>query len=164
MIDLKDLRENPDKYRKGAKLKNVTVDVDAILKADQQRLAAQQEFEQLRSEQNKASQEIGKLKDANEKKAAIARVGELKGKVKDAEDRAKALESELTPLLLKVPQPPDSDVPVGKDAADNVVLYRWGEPKKFSFKPKTHIELGEALGLLDFERGVRLAGSRSYFL
>ena len=84
--------------------------------------------------------------------------------MKEAEDRSKALEGELMPLLLKVPQPPDEDVPVGKDAADNVVLYRWGEPKKFSFKPKSHIEIGEALGLFDFERGVRLAGSRSYFL
>lgn len=164
MIDIKDLRDNPEKYRKGAKLKGITVDVDAILRADQQRLEAQQEFERLRSEQNKASQEIGKLKDPNEKKAAIARMGEAKGKVKDAEDRAKALEAELTPLLLKVPQPPDEDVPVGKDAADNVVLYRWGEPKKFSFKPKSHTELGEALGLMDFKRGVELAGSRSYFL
>jgi seryl-tRNA synthetase len=164
MIDIKDLRENPDKYRKGAKLKNMPVDVDAILRVDQQRLEAQQEFERLRSEQNKASQEIGKLKDPNEKKAAIARMGEAKGKVKDAEDRAKALDAELTPLLLKVPQPPDDDVPVGKDAADNVVLYRWGEPKKFSFKPKTHLELGESLGLMDFKRGVDIAGSRSYFL
>ncbi len=67
-------------------------------------------------------------------------------------------------LLLQVPQPPDSDVPVGKDAGDNVVAYKWGEPRKFEFKPKSHIELGEKLGLLDFARGVRLAGSRSFFL
>lgn len=164
MIDIKDLRDNPDKYRKGAKLKGITVDVDAILKADQQRLEAQQEFERLRAEQNKGSQEIAKLKDPNEKKAAIARMGDLRNKVKEAEERAKAVEAELMPLLLKVPQPPDEDVPVGKDAADNVVLYRWGEPKKFSFKPKSHIEIGEGLGLLDFKRGVDLAGSRSYFL
>src|SRR5690242_10751692 len=112
MIDIKDLRDNPDKYRKGAKLKNIAVDVDAILKADQQRLEAQQEFERLRAEQNKASQEIGKIKDPNEKKAAIARMGEAKGKVQEAEQRAKAIEAELTPMLLKVPQPPDDDVPV----------------------------------------------------
>jgi len=63
-----------------------------------------------------------------------------------------------------VPQPPDDDVPVGKDASENVVLYRWGSPRKFEFKPKSHIELGETLDLFDFGAGVRLAGSRSYFL
>ena len=76
----------------------------------------------------------------------------------------KAAEALLTPLLLQVPQPPDPDVPVGRDASENVVLYRWGTPRKFEFKPKSHIELGEALDLLDFPAGVRLAGSRSYFL
>ncbi len=65
---------------------------------------------------------------------------------------------------MQVPQPADSDVPVGKDASDNVVLYRWGQPRKFDFKPKNHIELSEKLGLINFEAGVRLAGSRSYFL
>ena len=76
----------------------------------------------------------------------------------------KAAEAAVQPLLLQVPQPPDADVPVGKDASENVVLYRWGQPRKFEFKPKSHIELGEALGILDFEAGVQLAGSRSYFL
>jgi seryl-tRNA synthetase len=164
MIDLKDLRDNPDKYRQGAKLKNVTVDIDAILSLDAQWLKAQQEFERTRAEQNQASQAIGKLKDPTEKQAAIAKVAGLKETVKQAEGRAAAAEAAVLPLLLQVPQPPDSDVPVGKDAADNVVSYKWGEPRKFEFKPKSHIELGEKLGLLDFARGVRLAGSRSFFL
>jgi seryl-tRNA synthetase len=138
--------------------------VDAIVRTDEQRVAAQREFERLRTEQNEASKQIGKLKDASEKQAAIARVGDLKARVKDAEERMKSAEAQLTPLLLQVPQPPDDDVPVGKDASENVVLYRWGTPRKFEFKPKSHIELGEALDLFDFEAGVRLAGSRSYFL
>jgi seryl-tRNA synthetase len=164
MIDLKDLRENPDKYRLGAERKRMSVDIDALLKQDEARVAAQKEFETLRAEQNKASGEIARIKDPAEKKAAIARMQELKASVKEAEDRAKAAEAAVLPLLLTIPQPPDDDVPVGKDAGDNVVLYRWGEPRKFTFKPRSHIELGEKLGLLDFERGVRLAGSRSYFL
>ena len=164
MVDLKDLRENPDKYRRGAERKNVRVDVDAILRADESRVAAQREFERLRTEQNDASKQISKLKDAGEKQAAIARVGDLKAKVKDAEDRMKAAEAELQPLLLQVPQPPDDDVPVGKDASENVVLYRWGSPRKFEFKPKSHLELGKALDIIDFDAGVRLSGSRSYFL
>ncbi|MGA2498578.1 MAG: serine--tRNA ligase [Tepidisphaeraceae bacterium] len=164
MIDLKDLRDNPDKYRRGAQLKNVTVDIDAILQKDKDRVAAQQEFEKFRAEQNVASKEIGRLKDPAEKQAAIARVGHLKISVKSAEERTKALDAELELMALRVPQPPDADVPVGKDAADNIVLYKHGEPRKFSFKPKSHIELGEKLHLLDFGRGVSIAGSRSYFL
>lgn len=164
MIDLKDLRDNPEKYRKGAALKNVTVDIEAILEKDKLRIAAQQEFEKYRSEQNNASKEIGKLKDPAAKQQAIALVGELKNKVKEAEEKQKAIEADLEALALRVPQPPDDDVPVGKDASDNKVLYTWGTPKTFTFKPKSHIEIGEKLGLLDFKRGVNLAGSRSYFL
>ena len=164
MVDLKDLRENPQKYRKGAELKGVRVDIDALLKTDEQRLAAQREFEKLRSEQNEASQQIGKIKDPAEKQAAIARAGELRNRVKEPEARMKELETQVNTLLLQVPQPPDDDVPPGKDATQNVVMYRWGQPRKFEFKPKSHIELGEKLGILNFEAGVRLSGTRSYFL
>jgi seryl-tRNA synthetase len=164
MIDVKDLRENPDKYRRGASLKNVTVDIDTILMLDESRLKSQREFEAARAEQNQASQAIGKLRDPAEKQAAIAKVAGLRDTVKSSEEKAKALEAQIQPLLLQVPQPPDDDVPVGKDAADNVVARKWGEPRNFDFAPKSHIELGEKLGLFDFPRGARLAGSRSYFL
>jgi len=164
MVDLKDLRENPQRYRRGAELKGVRLDFDALLDADQQRLSAQKEFERYRGEQNDASRQIGRIKDASEKQAAINRVADLKTKVKDAEERMKAAESRLDGLLLQVPQPPDEDVPVGKDAGENVVLYRWGQPRKFEFKPQSHIELGKGLDIIDFEAGVNLAGTRSYFL
>jgi len=164
MVDLKDLRENPDKYRRGAERKNVRVDVDAILRADEQRVSAQKEFERLRTEQNEASKLIGKAKDASERDNLKLKAADLKPRVKDAEDRMKAAEASLLPLLLQVPQPPDDDVPVGRDASENVVLYRWGTPRKFEFKPRGHIELGKALDILDFDAGVRLAGTRSYFL
>lgn len=164
MIDLKDLRENPEKYRRGAQLKNVSVDIDAILAKEQERISTQQEFERLRSEQKTVSEGIGKLKDAEERKAAVARAGDLKGRVKEAEERARNAESAVQQLVLRVPQPPDADVPVGKDASDNQVMYKWGEPRQFPFKPRSHLELGERLGLLDFKRGVEIAGSRSYFL
>jgi len=164
MIDIKDLRENPDKYRTGAQKKNVGVDIDRIIALDDQRIRAQQTFEKFRSEQNEASKQIGKIQDAAEKQAAIKKMAGTRDKVKQAEEQMKSAEAELATLLLQVPQPPDEDVPVGKDATDNVVLYRWGEPRKFDFSPKSHIELGQSLDILDFEAGVRLAGSRSYFL
>ncbi len=164
MVDLKDLRENPDKYRRGAELKGVKVEIDEILRFEADRLEAQKEFEKARAEQNEASKQISQLKDAASKQAAIARVGEIKSLVKLAEERAKAMEAALLPLLLQVPQPPDDDVPVGKDATQNVVLYHWGQPRKFEFKPLNHLELGEKLDIIDFAAGVRIAGTRSYFL
>jgi seryl-tRNA synthetase len=164
MVDLKDLRENPEKYRRGAELKGARVDIDAILRADEQARSAQRQFEQFRAEQNEASKLIGQTKEPAEKQSRIARVGELKEQVKSSEEHWKAASAGLDKLLLQVPQPPDDDVPAGKDASENVVLYRWGQPRKFEFKPKSHLELGEALGILDFAAGVRLSGTRSYFL
>ena len=164
MIDIKDLRENPDKYRHGAKLKNASVDIDAILTLDKARVSHQQEFERARAEQNQASAAIGKIKDATQRQDAITKAGGLRDQVKALEEKAKAAEAQLQPLLLQIPQPPDDDVPIGKDSADNVTAYKWGEPRKFDFPLKSHLEIGEKLGLLDFPRGVRLAGSRSYFL
>jgi seryl-tRNA synthetase len=164
MVDLKDLREHPDKYRRDAELKGVAVPFDQILEADSRRLGAQQEFEKLRNEQNEASKLIGRLKDPAEKQAAIAKMGELKDRVKQADERARAAESELEPLLLQVPQPPDDDVPIGKDVSANILARTWGTPRKFEFKPKGHIELAEALGIVDFEAAAAIAGSRSYFL
>ncbi len=164
MIDLKDLRENSEKYRRGAELKGVDVDIAGILRLDETRGVAQKEFEKLRAEQNEAGKEVAKIKDSAQKQAAIARMAELKAKVREAEERSRAADAALQPLLLRVPQPPDPDVPAGKDASENVVLYRWGQARKFDFKPLTHIELGEALDILDFEAGARIAGARSYFL
>jgi seryl-tRNA synthetase len=164
MIDIKDLRDDPEKYRKAAKLKRMNVDVDAVLEVASRASHAQQEFEQLRAQQNEASKEIGRLKDPKEKQAAIAKVGELKNRVKEAEEKWKLAENQLRPLLLQLPQPPDEEVPVGKDDTENVQIKQWGEVRKFDFPAKDHVELGQKLGLIDIERGVKLAGSRSYVL
>ncbi|HMB96693.1 MAG TPA: hypothetical protein VKK61_11690, partial [Tepidisphaeraceae bacterium] len=114
MIDLKDLREHPEKYRKAVELKRMSVDIAAALDVDSRTLSAQQEFERLRAEQNEASKQIGKLKDPAAKQEAIAKVASLKTSVKEAEDRWKAAQAQLDPLLLQIPQPPDDDVPIGK--------------------------------------------------
>ena len=164
MIDLKDLRENPDKYRRGAELKRCDVSaVDAAIEADRRRVEAQQEHDRLRAEQNAAGKDVGKLK-ADEKQAAIARLGELKTRVKAAEERQRKAEAEMEEAALKIPLPPDEDVPVGKDETENVILRYVGEPRRFDFEPKDHITLAQSLGLADFEAGVRIAGSRSYVL
>ncbi|MGD1276901.1 MAG: serine--tRNA ligase [Tepidisphaeraceae bacterium] len=164
MIDIKLLRENPEKYRRAAELKKIQVDVAAVLDLDSALLKLQQEFEKLRAEQNEASKQIGRLKDPDQKQAAIAKVSALKDQVKQAEQRWKSAEAQLRPLLLQVPQPPDEDVPLGKDDSENVEIKRWGEVRPFDFEPKDHVTLGAKLGLIDIERGVKLAGTRSYFL
>src|ERR1700683_2905043 len=158
MIDVKDLRENPEKYRRGAEMKNMKVDIAAVLELDGQRVRAQQEHDKLRAEQNEASKNIAKLKDAGQKQAAIAAVGELKGKVEQAKKAAEELAVKLDATLLHVPQPADEDVPAGRDDTENVEIRKWSEPRRFEFAPKDHVTLGMELGLIDIERGVKLAG------
>ncbi|MDB5296361.1 MAG: serS [Phycisphaerales bacterium] len=164
MIDLKDLRQNPDKYKAGARAKNVSVDVDAVLTLDERARGAQAEFDRLRAEQNQVSQQIGRAKDPAEREALKAKAGEFKPRLQQLGEEQREVAAKVEGLLLAIPQPPDDDVPPGRDASDNVVVRHWGEPPTFDFKPKSHIEIGEALGLFDFRAGAKIAGSRSYFL
>ncbi len=190
MIDLKALRENPQRFIEGCAKKNAAVDIDALLKLDEQRRSLQTQQEALRAAQNKLSKEtgpkigqlMGKLKGADEadKPAIEAQLAEIKSapaKMKDEinalESQINAIEPELNALLLSVPQPPDDDVPVGTTADDNVELAKWAPDdwdwsKTFEqnkgFKPRTHLELCEMHNLVDYPRGVKIAGSRSYIL
>ncbi len=190
MIDLKQLRDDPDRFKTGAQRKGVAVEIDRILELDAKRRAFQTEIDALRAEQNKLAKEsgpkIGQLmgqikkasgteKDALEKQAAELRAApaRLKEKIQQLEQQSQGIEPDLNALLLQVPHPADPDVPVGKDASDNVQIRAWnptgfdaakGFQASKGFAPKTHIELMESLGLVDFERGVKIAGSRSYIL
>lgn len=190
MIDLRDLRERPDRYRTGALRKNVVVDIDHLLELDADRRDLQSRQESLRAEQNrlakdtgpKIGQLMGALKKAPEadKPAIQAQIdtikaapAALKAEIQQLDAKLADIEPEFHALLLTVPQPPDEDVPVGKGAEDNVELRHWApdgwDPKKSfqqnkGFAPKTHLQLCEALGLVDYQRGVKLAGSRSYIL
>ena len=190
MIDLKALRENPDRYRKGAAHKRVAVDIDRLLELDAEKRDLQTRIESLRAQQNKLAKEtgpqIGKLmgalkKASDQEKPAIeaqvatikAAPAALKTEIQQLDQRLAAIEPELATLLLAVPQPADPDVPIGESADDNVELRVWTpddwDPAKSFFEnkgfhPKTHLELCENLGLVDYPRGVKLAGSRSYIL
>jgi len=178
MLDLKFIRENPAAVKKGAELKGMKVDVDRLLELDAQKRAAQQKLQELQTEQNKSSKEMGPLMGQLKKEQDPAKKAELEKKIESLktrpsalkhemvglEETIKALDPDIEKLLLTIPLPPDDDVPVGKSSEDNVEMLKWGEPRKFEFEPKSHIELGKSLGLFDVERGVKLAGSRSYFL
>ena len=190
MIDLKHLREDPEHYRKGARLKNVDIDIDRLIELDAERRAVMSEQESLRSEQKKLEKQsgqqigalMGKMKAASgdEKDTIQTQVAELrsapaalKEKIQGLDSAIGAIEPEFNALLLAMPQPPDNDVPEGTTSDDNVELRTWAPDgydlsKSFEqnkgFKPKTHLELIEMHGLADFERGVKIAGSRSYAL
>ncbi len=199
MIDLKDLRDNPDKYRDGCKKKNFTVDLDRLLDLDSRRRALLTEQEQTRAQQRALEKEsgpaIGKLKGQlgkaspddkprleKELAEVMAKPAALKERIGVLETQIAAIDPDLNAILLTVPQPPDADVPVGAGAEQNVELRRWhptagaasaggvafDTKKSFAdnrgFQPKTHIELVRDLKLADFERGVKMAGARSYVL
>jgi len=178
MLDIKFIRENPEAVRRGAELKNVKIDLDGLLELDGKRRGLQQRLQDLTTEQNKASKELGPLMGMLKREADPAKRAALEQKAADLKARPMAIKAEkegldgairelelqIEKLMLTIPQPPDDDVPVGKSSEDNVELARWGEVRKFDFAPKSHIELGESLGLFEVERGVKLAGSRSYFL
>lgn len=164
MIDLHHLREHPDLYREGAKKKGIDPSlIDELIKKDEELRALKTKTEQLRAEQNAAAKEIATLSD-NDKKAAIAKTGKAKEKLKKMEEDLRPLEEEAGKLLLRIPQPPLATVPFGKTDQDNVEIRRWGKPPSFDFEPKDHVELGTSLDILDIERGVKISGSRFYFL
>jgi seryl-tRNA synthetase len=177
MIDLKDLRENPERYKRAAQLKRIDVNIDRLLDLDAQKRSLEAQRQQLTAEKNAIGKQIGqlqgKLKKAppaeqaaiqEEVKTLQARPTELKQKEQTLEAEVAQLEPQIMELLLRCAQPPDDDVPVGKDDTENVEVKKVGTVRQFEFEPKDHITLGTELGLIDTDRGVKLAGSRSYFL
>ena len=155
MLDLRFIRENPDVVREALANRNDTAPIDEILELDTERRRKVQELEDLR----RARKEV-----ARDRQAAAERGRELRGQIHDLEETVRGIEQKLNDLLLQVPNIPDASVPVGKDEADNIVLRQWGEPKTFDFDPAPHWTLGESLDIIDFERGVKLSGSRFYVL
>ena len=177
MIDLKDLRENPDVYRRAARLKRIDVDIDLLLEMDAKRRSLDNARQSLTAEKNSNGKQIaqlaGRLKSASldeqsalqeEMKQLRARPTELKAQEQALDSQVAELEPRILELLLRCAQPADDDVPVGKDDSENIEIKKWGTVRQFEFTPKDHMTLGSELNLIDVDRGVKLAGSRSYFL
>ncbi len=187
MIDLKQLRQDPQRFRKGAADKNYNPQlIDQLLDCDQQLRAAVTESEQLAAEKNQIGKQIGQLagqlsKAGPDQQSQLAeQMQQLKQRPNHIKDRqqqltaaVEQLQAKRNDLWLQVPQPADPDVPVGAGPGQNVEIRtwhpQWFDPtvpfeKNKGFAPKTHIELGTELGIIDFERGVKMAGSRSYVL
>ncbi|HVS42616.1 MAG TPA: serine--tRNA ligase [Candidatus Dormibacteraeota bacterium] len=156
MIALQRIRDEPELIREGARLKGEPAPVDEILELDEQARALRADMESLRAEQNRETKEIrGKPTDEQRE-----RLAGFKRQIQEAEESLGALEAQLAALLLVVPNPPHPSVPVGTSDADNVTVRTWGEPARFDFTPRPHHELGEALGIFDFERAAKISGAR----
>ena len=190
MIDIKALREDPQRFIDGAKAKNIAVDIPALIAIDEERRSLNKNREDLRAEQKRISKEIGpqigllkgKLKNAStEEQESInqelhtleAKPAALKKEIQAIDDAMGSIDETWQTLLLQIPQPPDSDVPVGQSADDNVELRTWAPDgydvsKSFTdnkgFEPKDHLALVKELELADFERGVKMSGTRHYVL
>jgi seryl-tRNA synthetase len=162
MLDLKFIRENPDAVKACLTARSATsVDVGAILAADEARRKLQHDMDQLRAEQNKASQEIGRLKKLGQDASALlAATHDLAARIEDIEVRSASAGARLNESLLVIPNLLHSSVPNGADETANRIERVVGEPRKFDFEPKDHVDLGGALGLFDFEAGAKLARAR----
>ncbi len=163
MIDIKELREHPDIYIKAAQDKRIEADVPKLLELDQQLKDVKARLQEIATEKNRIGKSVPKLAGA-EKDAALSELSWLKQEEEDDHERVKQFQPQFDALILQVPQPADADVPVGKDDTENVELRREGEVRSFDFEVKDHVELGVALNMIDIERGVKLAGTRNYFL
>jgi len=162
MHDPRVLRENGDAIRAGVikKAGAVPPQFDRFFTLDGERLALLQEADALKQQRNAASEEIARLKKAGTDAAdKIAAMKSVSDRIKDLDTRLRAVEEELDEAVLWIPNVPHASVPEGRDAEANVEVARWGTPRTFDFTPKPHWELAAALGIVDFERGPKLAGS-----
>lgn len=163
MIDLKHLRENQAWYAKAFAKKLATVDIPHVLKLDQEHRELIVNVEEKRAEKNKVSKLIPSLKDT-EKQAKIAEMKALDQKLKEAEEHLAVIVAQLKETVDAIPNPPHDSVPEGKTEAESVVVRTVGKIPIFDFKPKDHIELGEALDLIEVEAATKASGARFYYL
>lgn len=164
MIDIKLIREQREFVKKEMEKLFVPVQIDEIYEFDESKRKLLYDTECLRNTRKILSKEIAAEKNEEvilAKKNEVKRINEL---IKTQEDELSAIEQKLNALMLNVPNLPDSDVPVGRDETENVVVSYFNAKKKFDFKPKTHFEIGEKRDLIDFERGVKISGTRFYVL
>ncbi len=169
MLDIKLVRENPDVVKKALVARRVhdvvASKVDEVVELDKKRRAALVEAEDLRAKRNKVNDQISELKKAGQPADdAMRGMKEVSQRIKDFDEKLRAIESASREILLDIPNIPDESVPDGADPDDNVAVRTWGKEPEYGFEPKPHWELGEKLGILDFERGAKLAGGRFVLL
>lgn len=165
MLDINLIREKPEVVRKALTDRQMDASpVDSILQLDEQRRALLGQVETLKAERNTVSKEIGQMKEQSARQAKIEAMRVVGDKIAELDKQVAQVESDLNALTSTLPNIPDEQTPYGKSEDENVVLRTIGEPRKFDFQPLPHWDLGPALGIIDFERGTKLTGSRFYVL
>ena len=164
MLDIKFIRENKDIVQTGAKKKHMDIDIEKLIALDDERLKILKEVEELRSEVNRVSNDISRDQDSALKIQLIEEMRIVKDEIKIKEEKLKVTTEEWQKLMLQVPNVPDISVPAGDSDADNKEIKVWGEKTLFDFEPKDHVEIMNALKMVDFERGTKVHGFRGYFL
>jgi seryl-tRNA synthetase len=163
MLDIRFIREHPDLVQNGARKKHIDIDIHQLLEVDERRRQLIAKVEGLKALRNKTSKAIPTLQ-GEAKQEAIARMKQVAAESKRLESDLREVEAAFEALMLQVPNVPAEEVPEGETDADNVVLRTWGDIPQFDFPPRDHVELGELLDIIDIPRGVKIAGTRTYFL
>ncbi|MBN1440859.1 MAG: serine--tRNA ligase [Anaerolineales bacterium] len=164
MLDINYVRSHPEEIREMLRRRNTEAPLETVLAADDRRRALLAEAETLKARRNAASKEIGRQKDSADREAKIAEMKRVGDRIAGLDEEVRRTEEELQRALSAVPNLPDPRTPVGRDENENVVLRASGEPRPLPFEPKAHWDLGPALGILNFEQGARMTGSRFYVL
>lgn len=161
MLDIKLVRNEPDKVRAGMTKRGAQIPLDEFIKLDEERRRKLTEVEQLKNRRNTVSKEVGRLKAQGQDAAELIReMQDVGGKIQELDQAVRVLEEQLTQILMVIPNIPHESVPVGKDETDNQLIRTWGEPRKFDFQPKSHDEIGTGIGIMDFERAAKISGAR----
>jgi len=164
MLDIKFIRENKDLIQAGAKKKHVEFDVEELMTLDDERRATLATVERMRTEQNIYTEKIPRTLNENDKQRFIGEMQELKEKLKVEEEKLKKIMLDWKKLMLQVPNIPDISVPEGVSDEENQEIKAWGEKTLFDFEPKSHTDIMTNLGMVDFERGIKVHGFRGYYL
>ena len=163
MLDVKYVLANLDKVIEGLRFRNAKVDFDKLRSLSNERRACIRRYDELRFEQRKASDEMRTL-DKMQAESLRSQLKSMSAELKALDSRRTEIDESLAQMMLYIPNIPGDDVPQAADETDNVEIRRWGTPREFSFEPKAHYDLGEAAGIMDFERGSKVSGARFTFL
>ncbi|HAM87995.1 MAG: Serine-tRNA ligase [Candidatus Falkowbacteria bacterium GW2011_GWC2_38_22] len=161
MLDIKYIKDNLNKVKEAAKNKNISIDIDLLLEIDEKRRKFQTDADTLRAERNELAKSAGKERPSEEQ---IKKGKEIKERILELENALSDITIKYEELMVKVPTITSEDTPIGKDDSENVEIFKWGEPTKFDFTPKSHVEIAQDLDLFDLERGAKIAGYRGYYV
>jgi seryl-tRNA synthetase len=163
LLDLKAIREDPEPYRRAMARRGAVEELERALALDEERRKLTVQVDELRAEQNRGSKEVAAA-TPEEQANVIERLRSVSESLSSLKPTLAAIEDQLSEVMARLPNVPDNAVPEGRSEDDNVEIKRWGDPPSFGFEPRDHVELGELLGMIDIDRGVRTSGARFAYL